>query len=322
MSSSAWRRPWPRAPGRCRSPGELPEAFARAVPRRDDPPARAGGAQHPPRRAGGARAGAPRPRRPARPARAGRRRPRRRGRPAARRPGARDRRGRRRGPDGRGRGGRRAGRAARRADPGRADAGHRHPADRPPALARAPAALRRDIGPALAPFDVVLAVGMPVFRLFGHSEGPALSAGHGPCTWRSTRHESARCHAPAVGLAGDVAAGLDGLLGRLGAPTAASAARQAGRGAPPPRPGAARARVARGPRPAPACRPPRSRRRPGRRDRPRRPRRRRDPHLGPQPARGRRGRAARAPGSPTAAAPSGGGCPPRSAPPWPTPGGV
>ena len=35
----------------------------------------------------------------------------------------------------------------------------------------------RDIGPALAPFDVVLVAGGPVFRLFGHSEGAMVPEG-------------------------------------------------------------------------------------------------------------------------------------------------
>jgi benzoylformate decarboxylase len=72
------------------------------------------------------------------------------------------------------------------------------------------------IAPLLALHDVVLAAGMPVFRLFGSSPGPAL----GPTTrlihLEVDPHEVGKVHAPAVGLVGDVGAGLRGLLSRLG----------------------------------------------------------------------------------------------------------
>lgn len=83
------------------------------------------------------------------------------------------------------------------------------------------------IAPILGAYDVVLAVGMPVFRLFGTSPGVAL-----PDTARLVHlevdpHEVGKVHAPEVGLVGDVGAGLLGLASRLGRPTPESRERRA-----------------------------------------------------------------------------------------------
>lgn len=75
------------------------------------------------------------------------------------------------------------------------------------------------IAPVLAAHDVVLAVGMPVFRLFGMSPGPALPAGVRLLHLDVDPHEVGKVHAPEVGLVGDVATGLAGLADRLGPPT-------------------------------------------------------------------------------------------------------
>ncbi|MGD9572118.1 MAG: thiamine pyrophosphate-binding protein [Thermoleophilia bacterium] len=72
------------------------------------------------------------------------------------------------------------------------------------------------IAPVLAPHDVVLAVGMPVFRLFGTSPGPAIPDGVALVHLDADPAEIGRSHAPAVGAAGDVGAALAGLLDRLG----------------------------------------------------------------------------------------------------------
>ncbi len=82
------------------------------------------------------------------------------------------------------------------------------------------------IGPILAPHDVALTVGMPVFRLFGDSPGSAL-----PPTTRLVHlevdpHEVGKVHPPEVGLVGEIGAGLRGLLERLGDPTPVSEARR------------------------------------------------------------------------------------------------
>jgi len=82
-----------------------------------------------------------------------------------------------------------------------------------------------EINPVLAPFDVVLAVGMPVFMVFGHSDGPALPAGAALVHLEVDPHEVGKVHTPAVGLVGDIGVGLAGLLVRLGPPTAESVER-------------------------------------------------------------------------------------------------
>ena len=84
-----------------------------------------------------------------------------------------------------------------------------------------------DIAPLLAGHDVVLAVAMPVFRLFGASPGPALPPDAALVHLEVDPHEVGKVHPPAVGLPGDPAAGLAGLLSRLGPPTDASEARRA-----------------------------------------------------------------------------------------------
>jgi benzoylformate decarboxylase len=73
-----------------------------------------------------------------------------------------------------------------------------------------------DIRRILAGRDVVLAVGMPVFRLFGWSPGPALPEDAALVHLDVDPHEVGKSYPPAVGLVGDVAAGLEGLAARLG----------------------------------------------------------------------------------------------------------
>ena len=73
-----------------------------------------------------------------------------------------------------------------------------------------------EIAPLLAPHDVVLAVGMPVFRLFGTSPGSALPPETTLVHLEVDPHEVGKVHAPAVGLVGDLASGLAGLRERLG----------------------------------------------------------------------------------------------------------
>ena len=72
-----------------------------------------------------------------------------------------------------------------------------------------------EIVPILGGFDVVLAVGMPVFRLFGDSPGSALPDGVDLIHLDIDDEEVGRVHAPAVGLAGFVAGGLSEILHRL-----------------------------------------------------------------------------------------------------------
>ncbi len=81
------------------------------------------------------------------------------------------------------------------------------------------------IAPLLAPADVVLAIGMPVFRLFGTSPGTALPDGVALVHLDVDAHEVGKVHTPAVGLVGEVRAGLAGLADRLGPPSAAAVAR-------------------------------------------------------------------------------------------------
>ena len=82
------------------------------------------------------------------------------------------------------------------------------------------------IRPLLEGHDVVLAAGMPVFRLFGSSPGPALPDGVRLVHLEVDPHEVGKTHAPEVGLVGDVAAGLRGLADRLGPSDAGSAWRR------------------------------------------------------------------------------------------------
>ncbi|WP_217921802.1 thiamine pyrophosphate-binding protein [Miltoncostaea oceani] len=83
-----------------------------------------------------------------------------------------------------------------------------------------------DIRPVLEPFDVVVAAGMPVFRLFGHSAGPAVPVTTALVHLEVDPAEIGKVHAPAAGVPGDVAASLTALVARLGAPTDASEARR------------------------------------------------------------------------------------------------
>jgi benzoylformate decarboxylase len=84
----------------------------------------------------------------------------------------------------------------------------------------------RDIAPVLAPFDVVLVAGAPVFRLFGWSEGSSIPDGTRLIHLEVDPGEIGRIHAPAVAVPGDVAAALGGLLARLEAPEPAWAGRR------------------------------------------------------------------------------------------------
>ncbi len=72
-----------------------------------------------------------------------------------------------------------------------------------------------EIGPILAGYDLLLAVGMPVFRVFGESPGRALPAGVDLIHLDVDPDEIGRVHRPTVGLPGSVADGLSELLRRL-----------------------------------------------------------------------------------------------------------
>jgi benzoylformate decarboxylase len=84
-----------------------------------------------------------------------------------------------------------------------------------------------EIGAALAGHDVVVALGMPVFRLFGDSPGEALGAGQHLVHADVDPAEIGRSHRPAVGLVADPGAVLAGLLARVGAADPARRAREA-----------------------------------------------------------------------------------------------
>ncbi|MGD9695074.1 MAG: thiamine pyrophosphate-binding protein [Thermoleophilia bacterium] len=73
-----------------------------------------------------------------------------------------------------------------------------------------------EIAPLLERHDVVLAAGMPVFRVFGYSPGRALPPSARLVHLEVDPAEIGRVHAPAVALTGDVASGLAGLVARLG----------------------------------------------------------------------------------------------------------
>jgi benzoylformate decarboxylase len=70
---------------------------------------------------------------------------------------------------------------------------------------------------ALAPHDVVVALGMPVFRLFGWSPGPALPDGVRLVHVDVDAVEVGRTHPPEVGLVADPRAVLEGVVARVGA---------------------------------------------------------------------------------------------------------
>ena len=74
-----------------------------------------------------------------------------------------------------------------------------------------------EIGPLLRQYDVVFAVGMPVFRLFGSSPGTALAPGARLIHLDSDSDEIGRVVVPEVGLAMSIAAGLAAIVDRLGA---------------------------------------------------------------------------------------------------------
>jgi benzoylformate decarboxylase len=84
-----------------------------------------------------------------------------------------------------------------------------------------------EIAPRLARHDAVLAVGMPVFRLFGTSPGRPLPPGAPLVHVDVDPVEVGRSHPAAVGLVADPRATLDGLLDRLGAAPPDAAARRA-----------------------------------------------------------------------------------------------
>ena len=88
-------------------------------------------------------------------------------------------------------------------------------------------AFAAQIRPVLEGHDVVLAVGMPVFRLFGTSPGPALPDGVSLIHLDVDAHEVGKNLPTRVGLVGDIAAGLRGLGARLGPPPPEIAARRA-----------------------------------------------------------------------------------------------
>lgn len=84
-----------------------------------------------------------------------------------------------------------------------------------------------EIAPRLAPHDVALAVGMPVFRLFGDSPGDALPAGTRLVHIDADTEEIGRNHVPTAGLAGQVAPALRWIADALGAPSPQVEARRA-----------------------------------------------------------------------------------------------
>ncbi len=72
-----------------------------------------------------------------------------------------------------------------------------------------------EIAPMLAGYDVLLAAGMPVFRVFGESPGPALPDNVDLIHLEVDPDEIGRVHIPTVGLPGSVADGLTEILHRL-----------------------------------------------------------------------------------------------------------
>lgn len=84
-----------------------------------------------------------------------------------------------------------------------------------------------EIGPLLRRHDVVFAVGMPVFRLFGSSPGTALAPDARLIHLDSDADEIGRVVVPEVGLAMSIAAGLAAIVDRLGAADDAAESRLA-----------------------------------------------------------------------------------------------
>jgi benzoylformate decarboxylase len=72
-----------------------------------------------------------------------------------------------------------------------------------------------EIGSILEPYDVLLAVGMPVFRLFGTSPGRSLQPDQRLVHLDVDPEEIGRSHRAEVGVAGDPRVGLAGLASRL-----------------------------------------------------------------------------------------------------------
>jgi benzoylformate decarboxylase len=89
-------------------------------------------------------------------------------------------------------------------------------------LPRAAAPIRHVLGG----HDVVLAVGMPVFRLFGWSPGSAMPDGVSLIHVDVDAAEIGRTHIPDVGMVASPGAVMEGLLARLGAPDPPSLARR------------------------------------------------------------------------------------------------
>jgi thiamine pyrophosphate-dependent acetolactate synthase large subunit-like protein len=84
-----------------------------------------------------------------------------------------------------------------------------------------------EIARLIAPHDAVLAVGMPLFRLFGWSPGRAIPDGVVLVHAEVDPHEVGKVYPPHVGLVGDPAAALAGLAQRLGPAPADARARLA-----------------------------------------------------------------------------------------------
>lgn len=89
-------------------------------------------------------------------------------------------------------------------------------------LPRAAAPIRHVLGG----HDVVLAVGMPVFRLFGWSPGSAMPDGVSLIHVDVDAAEIGRTHVPDVGMVASPGSVMEGLLARLGAPDPPSLARR------------------------------------------------------------------------------------------------
>lgn len=84
-----------------------------------------------------------------------------------------------------------------------------------------------EIAPKISAHDLVLAVGMPVFRVFGHSEGSALPAGVSLIHLDVDAAEIGRNHPPEVGLPMSIKVGLRMIGEQLPAPTPEVEARRA-----------------------------------------------------------------------------------------------
>lgn len=83
------------------------------------------------------------------------------------------------------------------------------------------------IAPALEGADVVLAIGMPVFRLFGTSPGAAMPPAVALLHLDVDPHEIGKVHAPVVGMVGAIRTALAGIVERLGPPDDEARARRA-----------------------------------------------------------------------------------------------